>query len=195
MCTLPSDYVPPESAVRQTQLDHFESEKELRDAGRFRLAYEVVILREQRDRADRVAMEETQKSRMRMEPADLKFKQAFLLMTYVSQGGHLSMRIWNSRDGMAPFKITVDNITYEHDASKDSGLHFDRPEGCEAQWETRTVRGMMDAWGRSLDRAVLLGRLDPKKAEVARTDATQAKGFGLHVGLRSLETGKYTDEL
>jgi hypothetical protein len=178
----------------QERLEHLADRKALLTAGRYSLADEVLILRDQRDRADIVALQAgTHKDGGLNLAMGFQHAEAFMLMTYVSEGGHLQMRIWNSRDGVTPFSIVIDNIKYTHDL-KMKGPFFDRPEECDAQWETRTVRAMMAAWGRSLDRAVLLGRLDRVKAEAAKLDAAQAQAWNLQIGLRSLESGKFTDE-
>ena len=184
---------PATEQVSQTELDHMDTEKELREAGRFSLAREVIILREQVQRADMAAL--IAEAAAPTVGVTFQHREAFMRMRYVSEGGHLVKLIWNSRDGVTPFNITVDGINYTHDLHKMRGPFLDRPEDCEAQWETRTVRAMMAAWDRVLSRLLLLGKIDTKGYEAARLDAMRAKGFHLHIGLRSLESGKYTDEM
>jgi hypothetical protein len=119
--------------------------------------------------------------------------EAFKLMKYVSEGGTETLMIWNSRDGVTPFVCYVRNLKFQHVVGEDMGPYMDRPE-CDMQWETRTVRTMMEAWHRAIGRALLQGKTDQKTHDRLKDDIETAKKWGLHIGLRDLETGKYTDD-
>ncbi len=181
-----------ENAQRRTHLDKCMTVGQLRQQSKSDLAREIIALREHGEAVDMTSV--IHQLAAAKASKVFRHREAFMLMTYVSEGGHLELRIWNSRDGVTPFQITIDNVKYTHAIGTMQGPFYDRPDECDAQWETRTVRAMMNAWARSLDRAVLLGKLDRVKAEAAKLDGEQAKSWNLHIGLRSLETGRYTDE-
>jgi hypothetical protein len=124
----------------------------------------------------------------------LQHKEAFMLMLYRSEGGTDEKLIWNSRDGVTPFTVHIDGLKYDHVIHKMQGPFFDRPEGIIGQWETRTEAKMMEAWQRTLERAVLAGRMHKDKAAAMANRPDVARSWNLNIGLRSMATGRYTDE-
>lgn len=128
-----------------------------------------------------------------------KHREAFMLMTYVSEPTNASeerqtLMVWNSRDGVTPFVCHVNGRKFQHDMKAIQGPFFDRPENCDAQWETRTVKQMMEAWERSLTRAALAGRIDAVQKLALQGDVETAKSHWLFIGMRDLATGRFTDD-
>jgi hypothetical protein len=121
-------------------------------------------------------------------------REAFMLMKYVSEGGTDVKLIWNSRDGVTPFQVHIDGMKYTHSILEMQGPFFDRPEGIVGQWETRTEMEMMLAFRRVLNKGLLLGRLTEDQVIAAQNDPDQARAHWLQIGLRSMATGRYTDE-
>jgi hypothetical protein len=124
----------------------------------------------------------------------LLHKEAFMLMRYVSEGGTEVINIWNSRDGVTPFVCYVNGMKFQHEVGKDMGPYLDRPNECDAQWETRTVRQMMEAWHRTVSRALIAGKIQPAQADKIRDDPDVARSWHLHIGLRDVNTGKFSDD-
>jgi hypothetical protein len=150
------------------------------------LAREVVGLHEKLGKMDLMAL--VAKAR-----PTFQHKEAFMLMRYVSDGGTDEKLIWNSRDGVTPFQVHIDGLRYTHDM-KMQGPFFDRPEGIIGQWETRTEMEMMLAWRRVLNKAMLLGRMTEERVIELQNEPDAARGNWLQIGLRSMATGRYTDE-
>jgi hypothetical protein len=123
-----------------------------------------------------------------------KHREAFMLMTYLSDDGLDVLKVWNSRDGVTPFACHVNGKRYQHDLKSMDGPHLDRPNVCDAQWETRTGKAMMEAWERSLNRAAIQGKLTQERLIDMKGDAELAAKNYLFIGLRDLTTGKYTDD-
>ncbi|URA07186.1 hypothetical protein P9A48_gp78 [Xanthomonas phage Mallos] len=126
-------------------------------------------------------------------------REAFALMAYIQRGapeGEAAevIHIWNSRDGVTPFIVHIGAKSYEHDIKSMSRPHFDLPATATHKWETRTDAKMMEAFGRTLDLAVKLGRIEPTKADDIRGNAEVAESWNYRIGLRDLSTGNYTDE-
>lgn len=145
------------------------------------------------DMANVVLQAREKRADMREMPA-FKHAEAFRLMTYRSEGRTEVLRIWNSRDGVTPFICHVNGLKFTHDIKAMEGPFLDRPEECDAQWETRTVKQMLEAWERSINRAVLAGKIDGVRAFALKGDVGAAKSWNLHIGLRDLDTGKFTDD-
>lgn len=124
----------------------------------------------------------------------LQHAEAFMLMTYRTDGGAFEQKIWNSRDGVTPFQIHIDGQKYTHAMHEMQGPFMDRPEGCVAQWETRTEMAMMLAWRRALERALLAGQMTKEKANELADNTEAARANQMWIGLRSFATGKFTDE-
>jgi hypothetical protein len=190
---------------RQTLGDNLNP-GQLRQLGKGKLVLEILRLRGLLDEEAKEGMEDLlllaqakQREGKPQQPGAVPnprmlHKEAFMLMTYISEGGTMEMKIWNSRDGVTPFQIHVDGVQYTHDIPKMAGPFFDRPEGCVAQWETRTEMAMMAAWERALNRAVLAGKMSKQKAEGLVNLPDAARGNNLNIGLRSMATGRFTDE-
>lgn len=120
--------------------------------------------------------------------------EAFMLMQYTSKGGTDTKLIWNSRDGVTPFNMHIDGMEYTHDIPLMQGPFFDRPEGIIGQWETRTEMAMMMAWRRVLNKGMLLGRFTEERVIALQNNPDVARSWNLHIGLRSMATGRFTDE-
>jgi hypothetical protein len=175
----------------------FASIQQLKQMGKGALAREVQRLNAMLNKMDMAAL--IGQARGRMAPGStpmpvLRHKEAFMLMTYRTDGGTSEMKIWNSRDGVTPFQIHVDGQKYTHAISEMTGPYFDRPEGCSAQWETRTEAAMMAAWHRVIQRALLANRMTKERANALADDTSAARGNNLSIGLRAFATGRFTDE-
>jgi hypothetical protein len=144
--------------------------------------------------ADRKAMAMVAKARVHQVRVTHQHKEAFMLMTYRTEGGAFEKKIWNSRDGVTPFQIHVDGQQYTHAIAEMTGPFYDRPEGCIAQWETRTEAAMMAAWRRRLERALLAGHITKEKANELADNVGAAQGNHMSIGMRSMVTGRFTDE-
>lgn len=125
--------------------------------------------------------------------AQFQHAEAFMLMRYVSDDKSRELLIWNGRDGVTPFGLTVDGVHYTH-AFGMTGPFFDRPAEAEFVWETRSAPAMMAAWHRALARGVMAGKLDRLKAQAVENDKALARGANLNIGLRSVATGRFADE-
>lgn len=122
--------------------------------------------------------------------------EAFMLMTYKEVGGGGQLLVWNSRDGVTPFYISLGSKKYQHDVLRQRGPFFDLPRehAVTHVWVTRTDAQVLEAWHRVVDRAVKRGRIDPDKAASRRDDPEVVKSWYYRIGLRDLETGRFTDE-
>lgn len=126
-------------------------------------------------------------------------REAFSLMTYVQQdvpegvAGEV-IYVWNSRDGVTPFTLHIGDKKFQHDLKQMTGPIFDLPARATHKWETRTDAKMLEAFGRTLDVAVKLGRIEPDKADAMRGNTEVAESWNYRIGLRDLVTGNYTDE-
>jgi hypothetical protein len=144
--------------------------------------------------ADRKAMEMVAKARVHQVRVTHQHREAFMLMTYRTEGGAFEKKIWNSRDGVTPFIVHIDGQAYQHVIAEMTGPFYDRPEGCIAQWETRTEAAMMTAWRRRLERALLAGHITKEKANELADNVLAAQGNHMSIGMRSMVTGRFTDE-
>lgn len=121
-----------------------------------------------------------------------------MLMTYVRVEGEGPdwLLVWNSRDGVTPFVINVGASKYQHAISSMQGPHFDLPRDLEPthKWVTRTDREVMEAWHRTMDKAVELGKIEQAKAESMRDNLEVAESWNYRIGLVNLATGRFTDE-
>lgn len=122
--------------------------------------------------------------------------EAFMLMTYKEVDGEGSILVWNSRDGVTPFVINIGSKKYQHDIPRQQGPFFDLPREHSVShvWVTRTDAQVLEAWRRTMDRAVELGKIDPEKAAGMRDNLEVAESWHYRIGLRNLETGRFTDE-
>lgn len=137
-------------------------------------------------------------SRVRTSGPEFGHAEAFMLMTYVRVEGEGPDRllVWNSRDGVTPFVINVGASKYQHAISSMQGPHFDLPRDLEPthKWVTRTDREVMEAWHRTMDKAVELGKIEQAKAESMRDNLEVAESWNYRIGLVNLATGRFTDE-
>lgn len=124
-----------------------------------------------------------------------------MLMTYrqidVAEGAEAKViLVWNSRDGVTPFVINIGADRYQHDIPLQRGPFFDLPRGSGVAyvWVTRTDEQVMEAWRRTMDKAVELGRIEAEKAASMRDNLEVAESWHYRIGLRNLATGKFTDE-
>jgi len=132
--------------------------------------------------------------------------EAFMLMTYVEQDAEdpsaaRMLLVWNSRDGVTPFVINIGKARYQHHIPSMRGPFFDLPRADPLKvdvathvWVTRTDREVMEAWRRTLDKAVEIGRMEAAKAGALRDDMEVAESWHYRMGLRDLATGRFTDE-
>lgn len=131
--------------------------------------------------------------------AQFQHREAFSLMTYVQQdmpdgvAGEVIL-VWNSRDGVTPFILHIGEKKFQHDLKLMTGPIFDLPARATHKWETRTDAKMLEAFGRTLDVAVKLGRIEADKADAMRGNVEVAESWNYRIGLRDLTTGNYTDE-
>lgn len=104
--------------------------------------------------------------------------------------------IWNSRDGVTPFIVHIGGAKYEHAIGAMKGPFFDLPQDQSPThvWVTRTDGEVLEAWHRTVDAAVSLGRFTQERADRVRDDLGAAKSWNYHIGLRDLATGRFTDE-
>lgn len=137
-------------------------------------------------------------SRVRTSGPEFGHAEAFMLMTYVRVEGDGQDRllVWNSRDGVTPFVINIGASKYQHAVSSMQGPHFDLPRELEPthKWVTRTDREVLEAWHRTMDKAVELGKIEPDKAEAMRDNLEVAESWHYRIGLVNLATGRFTDE-
>lgn len=122
--------------------------------------------------------------------------EAFMLMTYREVGGEGAILVWNSRDGVTPFVINIGSKKYQHDIPRQQGPFFDLPRehAVTHVWVTRTDAQVLEAWRRTMDRAVEMGKIEPAKAASMRDNLEVAESWHYRIGLRNLETGRFTDE-
>lgn len=166
--------------------------KGLAAQGKKDLAREVVHLR--------ALIKTVRQAAANVKPAmpDFGHAEAFRLMTYrqVESGDAMPevLLVWNSRDGITPFIIHVGERKYEHDIKCMAGPYFDRPAQSTHEWVTRTDAQVLEAWGRTMTKAVEMGKIEPEKAEAMRGDLTVAESWHYRIGLRNMATGRFTDE-
>lgn len=191
------DRVPTEAEqLKQTLLEFIDQEagmvKGLAAQSKKQLAREVVHLR------GLVKTIKDATSRVRTGGPEFGHAEAFMLMTYVRVEGEGPDRllVWNSRDGVTPFVINVGASKYQHAISSMQGPHFDLPRDLEPthKWVTRTDREVMEAWHRTMDKAVELGKIERAKAESMRDNLEVAESWNYRIGLVNLATGRFTDE-
>lgn len=119
-----------------------------------------------------------------------------MLMTYREVDGDGTLLVWNSRDGVTPFVINIGAKKYQHDIPLQQGPFFDLPRehAVTHVWVTRTDAQVLEAWHRTMDKAVEMGKIDPNKATSMRDSLEVAESWHYRIGLRNLETGRFTDE-
>lgn len=121
-----------------------------------------------------------------------------MLMTYVRVEGEGpdQLLVWNSRDGVTPFVVNIGASKYQHAVSSMQGPHFDLPRDLlpTHKWVTRTDREVLEAWHRTMDKAVELGKIELDKAEAMRDNLEVAESWHYRIGLVNLATGRFTDE-
>lgn len=192
-----SERVPTEAEqLKETLLAFIAEEagmvKDLAAQSKKNLAREVVHLR------GLVKTIKEATSRVRTSGPEFGHAEAFMLMTYVRVEGEGPDRllVWNSRDGVTPFVINVGPSKYQHAISSMQGPHFDLPrdQSPTHKWVTRTDREVLEAWHRTMDRAVELGKIEKGKAESMRDNLEVAESWNYRIGLVNLETGRFTDE-
>ena len=131
--------------------------KSLAAASKKQLAREVVRLRAM------VKVIQNATRSVRIDGHRFGHAAAFMLMTYVRVEGEGPDRllVWNSRDGVTPFVINVGPSKYQHAILSMQGPHFDLPRDLEPthKWVTRTDREVMEAWHRTMYKAVELGKI------------------------------------
>lgn len=191
------DRVPTEAEqLKQTLLSFIDEEsgmvKGLAAQSKKDLAREVVHLR------GLVKTIKDATSRVRTSGPEFGHAEAFMLMTYVRVEGEgpEQLLVWNSRDGVTPFVINVGPSKYQHAVSAMRGPHFDLPRDMAPthKWVTRTDREVLEAWHRTMDKAVELGKIERDKAEAMRDNLEVAESWHYRIGLVNLATGRFTDE-
>lgn len=137
-------------------------------------------------------------SRVRTSGPEFGHAEAFMLMTYVRVEGEGpdQLLVWNSRDGVTPFVVNIGASKYQHAVSSMQGPHFDLPRELEPthKWVTHTDREVLEAWHRTMDKAVELGKIERDKAEAMRDNLEVAESWHYRIGLVNLATGRFTDE-
>ncbi|UYD21567.1 hypothetical protein P9A57_gp01 [Pseudomonas phage phiH1] len=137
-------------------------------------------------------------SRVRTSGPEFGHAEAFMLMTYarVEGEGPDQLLVWNSRDGVTPFVVNIGASKYQHAVSSMQGPHFDLPRDLEPthKWVTRTDREVLEAWHRTMDKAVELGKIERDKAEAMRDNLEVAESWHYRIGLVNLATGRFTDD-
>ena len=135
-------------------------------------------------------------SRVRTGGPEFGHAEAFMLMTYREVDGDSTLLVWNSRDGVTPFVINIGANKYQHDIPRQQGPFFDLPRehAVTHVWVTRTDAQVLEAWHRTMDKAVEMGKIDPDKAASMRDSLEVAESWHYRIGLRNLETGRFTDE-
>lgn len=182
--------------LKQTLLEFIDQEagmvKGLAAQSKKDLAREVVRLR------GLVKTIKEATSRVRPSGPEFGHAEAFMLMTYVRVEGEGPGRllVWNSRDGVAPFVVSLGTSKYQHVVSSTQGPYFDLPRelGPTHKWVTRTDREVLEAWHRTMDKAVELGKIEPGKAEAVRDNLDVAESWHYRIGLVDLATGRFTDD-
>lgn len=122
--------------------------------------------------------------------------EAFMLMTYREIDGDGTILVWNSRDGVTPFIVNIGAKRYEHDVPCMQGPFFDLPRqhAVTHMWVTRTDTQVLEAWNRTMDKAVEMGKIDPDKAASICDRLEVAESWHYRIGLRLLATDRLTDE-
>lgn len=137
-------------------------------------------------------------ARVRTSGPEFGHAEAFMLMTYVRVEGEGpdQLLVWNSRDGVTPFVVNIGASKYQHAVSSMQGPHFDLPRELEPthKWVTRTDREVLEAWHRTMDKAVELGKIERDKAEAMRDNLEVAESWHYRIGLVNLATGRFTDD-
>lgn len=164
--------------------------KNLAAASKKQLAREVVRLRAM------VKVIQNATRNVRIDGHRFGHAEAFMLMTYREVGGDGALLVWNSRDGVTPFVINIGAKKYQHDIPLQQGPFFDLPRehAVTHVWVTRTDAQVLEAWHRTMDKAVEMGKIDPDKAASMRDSLEVAESWHYCIGLRNLETGRFTDE-
>lgn len=164
--------------------------KNLAAASKEQLAREVVRLRAM------VKVIQNATRNVRIDGHRFGHAEAFMLMTYKEVDGDGQLLVWNSRDGVTPFVINIGSKKYRHAISSMQGPHFDLPRehAVTHVWVTRTDAQVLEAWHRTMDKAVEMGKIDPDKAASMRDNLEVAESWYYRIGLRNLETGRFTDE-
>lgn len=175
-------------APKFSELEAEPQGKQLQDMSSNELMRHVRGLTDKLNRMDLTALV----AQARKSP--FQHREAFMLMRYVSTGGTDVKLVWNSRDGVTPFSMHIGGMEYTHDIPSMQGPFFDRPEGIVAQWETRTEMAMMMAWRRVLNKGMLLGRFTEERVIALQNDPDAARRWNLDIGLRSMASGRFTDE-
>lgn len=154
------------------------------------LAREVVRLRAM------VKVIQNAARRLRIDGHRFGHAEAFMLMTYKEVDGDGQLLVWNSRDGVTPFVINIGSKKYQHDIPRQQGPFFDLPRehAVTHVWVTRTDAQVLKAWHRTMDKAVEMGKFGPDKAASMRDNLEIAESWHYRIGLRNLETGRFTDE-
>lgn len=164
--------------------------KNLAAASKKQLAREVVRLRAM------VKVIQNVTRNVRIDGHRFGHAEAFMLMTYREVEGDSTLLVWNSRDGVTPFVINIGAKKYQHDIPLQQGPFFDLPRehAVTHVWVTRTDAQVLEAWHRTMDKAVEMGKIDPDKAASMRDSLEVAESWHYRIGLRNLETGRFTDE-
>jgi len=164
--------------------------KNLATASKKQLAREVVRLRAM------VKVIQNATRNVRIDGHRFGHAEAFMLMTYKEVDGDGQLLVWNSRDGVTPFVINIGSKKYQHDIPRQQGPFFDLPRehAVTHVWVTRTDTQVLEAWHRTMDKAVEMGKIDPDKAASMRDNLEVAESWHYRIGLRNLETGRFTDE-
>lgn len=164
--------------------------KSLAAASKKQLAREVVRLRAM------VKVIQNATRNVRIDGHRFGHAEAFMLMTYKEVDGDGQLLVWNSRDGVTPFVINIGSKKYQHDIPRQQGPFFDLPRehAVTHVWVTRTDAQVLEAWHRTMDKAVEMGKIDPDKAASMRDNLEVAESWHYRIGLRNLETGRFTDE-
>lgn len=164
--------------------------KNLAAASKKQLAREVVRLRAM------VKVIQNATRNVRIDGHRFGHAEAFMLMTYREVDGDSTLLVWNSRDGVTPFVINIGAKKYQHDIPLQQGPFFDLPRehAVTHVWVTRTDAQVLEAWHRTMDKAVEMGKIDPDKAASMRDSLEVAESWHYRIGLRNLETGRFTDE-
>ena len=164
--------------------------KNLAAASKKQLAREVVRLRAM------VKVIQNATRNVRIDGHRFGHAEAFMLMTYREVDGDSTLLVWNSRDGVTPFVINIGAKKYQHDIPLQQGPFFDLPRehAVTHVWVTRTDAQVLEAWHRTMDKAVEMGKIDPDKAAFMRDSLEVAESWHYRIGLRNLETGRFTDE-
>lgn len=177
-------------AMQEMLAEDNQQVKNLAAASKKQLAREVVRLRAM------VKVIQNATRNVRIDRHRFGHAEAFMLMTYREVDGDSTLLVWNSRDGVTPFVINIGAKKYQHDIPLQQGPFFDLPRehAVTHVWVTRTDAQVLEAWHRTMDKAVEMGKIDPDKAASMRDSLEVAESWHYRIGLRNLETGRFTDE-